>query len=115
MKPEVTILYVHDADRIGYGRMAAEIVREVESRGITVYDDDGRPEEWRSSANPDGGGPDRHTPPIPTNCLNIMSPRIGSRSALFRSRSYPKPCISALDRWKLASFSNPVRNFVTFA
>lgn len=70
MTLELTMLYVH-ADRIGYGRMGSEIADELRRRGVTVYDKDGRPPEYKrgDSAETDG----YTAPPSPTNALSLMS------------------------------------------
>lgn len=70
MNPEISMLYVH-AGRIGYGRAGLEIAKAIAARGVTVYDDDGRPPEFRTRDMKDDG----HVAPpsSPTNVLNLVS------------------------------------------
>lgn len=92
MNPEMTILYVHNADRIGYGRMSNEIVKIVEARGIKVYDDDGRPPEYQTEVSLDNNP--RAIPEHPTNVLNIMS------VPTHLDGRYDKQFVSILTMWE---------------
>lgn len=68
--PEMTMLYVH-SERIGYGRMGKMIADNLRGRGVTVYDSDGRPVEYRRAENPEHS--EYVFPETPTNCLSLMS------------------------------------------
>lgn len=70
MKRELTMLWVH-AERIGYGRMGEKIAEALRDQGVTVYDDDGRPAEYRKSEAADLGH--QAVPPAPTNVMSLMS------------------------------------------
>jgi glycosyltransferase involved in cell wall biosynthesis len=71
---ELTLLYVHGSE-IGYARLGTYLAQELFKRGITVYDDDGRPPaeklERKSAEKKVTDG--RNPAPSPTNVISWVS------------------------------------------
>lgn len=70
----ITLLYVH-GENIGYARMGTLIAADLAGRGITIYDQDGRPPEFAKGGTmiPLAPTDGRVAPPSPTNVISWMS------------------------------------------
>lgn len=70
MNPELTFLYV-PGQEIGYGRMGVYIAKELEARGVKVWNDDGNPHGHMSVSEKKLNN--RHFSPSPTNLMCYAS------------------------------------------
>lgn len=115
---EITMLWVH-GKTLGYGRMGSCMAEELVSRGMTVYDRDGRPADFERSGSmmPLAPTDGRVAPPNPTNVISWMSVpthrdgsydnQFNSILTMWESRQLPESFRDTLHEFQLVMVPSP--------